>query len=169
MKRKAFTLVELLVVIAIIGILIGMLLPAVQAAREAARRITCANNLRQITLALHNYESAIERFPPGWVATSGPATPGYGWMSHILPQVEQANLRDLIDFREDIIDLPVTGVRSQNFQLMFCPSSTVSSKTYQLEALNSGETDFPFEIGRTHYVGSIGSQVGTEVMDDGFI
>ena len=63
-NRNAFTLVELLVVIAIIGVLVGMLLPAVQAARGAARRVSCLNNIKQMTLACINYQSAHERFPP---------------------------------------------------------------------------------------------------------
>ncbi len=65
MKKKGFTLVELLVVIAIIGILIGMLLPAVQMVREAARRTSCANNIRQVALAAHNYQSGVMEFPAG--------------------------------------------------------------------------------------------------------
>lgn len=74
-KWQAFTLVELLVVIAIIGILVGLLLPAVQAAREAARRMQCGNNVKQIALACHNYESAHKKFPPdanwNWRCSSG--------------------------------------------------------------------------------------------------
>jgi prepilin-type N-terminal cleavage/methylation domain-containing protein len=89
-KCSAFTLVELLVVITIIGILIALLLPAVQAAREAARRMQCANNLKQIGLAMHNYHSAYETFPP-----SSPT--GVEWryfLCALLPFIEQQSLHD---------------------------------------------------------------------------
>jgi prepilin-type N-terminal cleavage/methylation domain-containing protein len=88
--RAAFTLVELLVVIAIIGILIAMLLPAVQSVREAARRVQCANHLRQMVLAMHNYESAHKNFPPAYKGSSN--LPGWAWGTYILPFMEQANL-----------------------------------------------------------------------------
>ena len=88
--RNGFTLVELLVVIAIIGILIGMLLPAVQMVRESARRITCGNNIRQLGLSLHNYESAQGHLPSGW------AEDGYTWGIEILPFIEQVNLYNTI-------------------------------------------------------------------------
>src|SRR5664280_2834655 len=90
-RPAAFTLVELLVVITIIGILISLLLPAVQAAREAARRLQCQNNLKQIGLALLSYESSNDMFPPGGLAGSG-STNGYSWWVRILPYVEQGNI-----------------------------------------------------------------------------
>ena len=102
-NRSGFTLVELLVVIAIIGILIGMLLPAVQMVRAAARRTSCANNIRQVALAFHNYESAFGEFPvnqigPGVGSTSEGFGPGYySWMVPLLPYVEQNNVYDLFD------------------------------------------------------------------------
>ena len=97
--RRAFTLVELLVVIAIIGILIGMLLPAVQQVREAARRISCANNCRQIGLASLNYESAFMGLPPSWLLpTNDAVTAGWSVQGQLLPYLEQGNISANIDF-----------------------------------------------------------------------
>lgn len=99
LKRSAFTLVELLVVIAIIGILVGLLLPAVQAAREAARRMSCGNNLKQMGLAMHNYEGVYKKMPPALFGAnrltgepSGEDDDGFGWMVALLPFIEQQNL-----------------------------------------------------------------------------
>ncbi len=98
---RGFTLVELLVVIAIIGILVGLLLPAVQAAREAARRMSCSNNLKQHGLALHNYESASKRFPIGYLDTRPTGNPlrdgGWSWMCAILPYMEGNSLYNTLD------------------------------------------------------------------------
>jgi prepilin-type N-terminal cleavage/methylation domain-containing protein len=91
-----FTLVELLVVIAIIGTLVGLLLPAVQTARESARRSTCTNNLKQIGVAIHNFESANKAFPAGHKHDSG-GNSAWGWGVYILPFLEQQEIFDLIN------------------------------------------------------------------------
>jgi prepilin-type N-terminal cleavage/methylation domain-containing protein/prepilin-type processing-associated H-X9-DG protein len=99
-RWTAFTLVELLVVIAIIGILIALLLPAVQAARETARRAECGNNLKQLALAMLNYESAVKAFPPGALNQSFPCKyPRTTWAIHLYPYLEQQSIFDRFNFR----------------------------------------------------------------------
>ena len=111
-KQRGFTLVELLVVIAIIGILVGMLLPAVQQVRAAARRTQCANRFKQAALGLHNYEAANQTLPAGMFFTTpvfpsscgpvrAPFYNGWGWSAKILAFLEQNNLAESINFRND--------------------------------------------------------------------
>ncbi|GAA5506335.1 DUF1559 domain-containing protein [Novipirellula caenicola] len=104
-RRAAFTLVELLVVIAIIGVLVALLLPAVQAAREAARRMSCSNNLKQIALAVHNYESTFKVIP----AMTGSSS--FSVQARVLPYIEQAGLSDLINFEEPLLVGPAWMAR----------------------------------------------------------
>ena len=133
-RRRGFTLIELLVVIAIIALLIALLLPAVQAAREAARRIQCANNLKQIGLALHNYHAAVSTFPVGFQyrRTDGGAAGSivqpdglelhYRWsvLAQISPFLEQTTLFNALNF-----DWPVD---SGPYGVMGVPPYTHSSR-----------------------------------------
>jgi len=122
---RGFTLIELLVVIAIIAILIALLLPAVQAAREAARRSSCKNNLKQLTLALHNYESTHSVFPPG----RAPFPFVFSAQSQLLPFVEQSNLHNLLDFDRPPLTFDSFAEAAENEEaaktsipLFLCPS-----------------------------------------------
>jgi prepilin-type N-terminal cleavage/methylation domain-containing protein/prepilin-type processing-associated H-X9-DG protein len=138
-SRRGFTLIELLVVISIISILIGMLLPAVQKAREAAARISCTNNLKQIGLAMHNYAFDFERFPPSRQA-EGLAT----WAVLILPYLEQSNL-----YNQWNIGLPYFQqnniARMSPVKGYFCPSRRSAS-----DAPNASISgDFPPTTGGT--------------------
>jgi len=146
-QRDAFTLVELLVVIAIIGVMVGLLLPAVQAAREAARRMQCSNNMRQIGLAMHNYHDSMNRFP---AARAGCC---FGtWNVLILPYIEQGNVSDLYrNWGGSDTTGPrysgapnTTTVTNQRFAAFSCPSdqenSPFSSLTNHNYAVNFGNT-----------------------------
>jgi prepilin-type N-terminal cleavage/methylation domain-containing protein/prepilin-type processing-associated H-X9-DG protein len=169
--RTAFTLIELLVVIAILAILIGLLLPAVQKVRQAAARTQCMNNLKQIGLALHNYEGVNKVFPPGYITNPsdpamGPvdpqfndAGPGWGWMTFLLPDLEQDTL-----YRTLNLDLPcyhpanAAAVRTpvKSFR---CPSDFAGGNPAFGDTVNVVDSNGSTlaVLGRSNYVASVGS------------
>lgn len=135
-KRVGFTLVELLVVIAIIGILVGLLLPAVQAAREAARRMQCSNNLKQIGLSMHNYESTFKRFPSGNLA--GPSfSVGLSVHARLLPYMEQAAMYQMVDFNFAFNHANNNNARLQRVPTFMCPSDNFTQLPVTLGGPNS--------------------------------
>ncbi len=154
-RLAAFTLIELLVVIAIIGVLVSLLLPAVQKVREAANRASCQNNLKQLGLALQNYHTSNQCFPPGQTHIKFPSgqVVGYSWITQILPYVEMDNLYKKYDFNQDwasSTSLPsaneTSGVIGTRIKLLRCPSApskrgeTTRSMT-DYSAVNLSHTD----------------------------
>lgn len=164
-----FTLVELLVVLAVIGILIALLLPAVQSVREAARRIQCANHLKQIGLAMLNYESAHRRFPAGYVEISPPVR-AYYWSSYTLPFLEQGPLYNSLE-----LDQPFNVAGTANYiaaatflPVYQCPSSGVAQNAADGQGIDGRSPStylacasglLGFESGDPPYVGNSSAAV----------
>src|SRR5687767_8868235 len=123
--RSGFTLVELLVVIAIIGVLVALLLPAVQAAREAARRMQCGNNLKQIGIAALNYENAKKEFPAG--SGYGRDEPSPTWIVSLFPYFEQGNIASRYDYKVFAnVEPNLTLARTVSLPMLVCPSDQES-------------------------------------------
>jgi prepilin-type N-terminal cleavage/methylation domain-containing protein/prepilin-type processing-associated H-X9-DG protein len=157
-KSRGFTLIELLVVIAIIAVLIALLLPAVQAAREAARRIQCTNNMKQVGLALHNYLSAVGTFPPGrfnsHIAGNGNV---WGAYSQILPQMEQQSLFNSFNFSlapELEPSLPSAAANSTGaatfLSAMICPSDPSPVILITAAGENYATHNYDFNVGSNY-------------------
>lgn len=177
-RRGGFTLVELLVVIAIIGVLVSLLLPAVQAAREAARRTQCSNRLKQLGLALQNYESALGALPAAYSSfdrysriTDLPsddfdpetwdAAAGWGWGTAVLPFIEQQNIYERLDLRRSVWDPVHAWAGELNLPSFLCPSSSGPEESFlAVDAAGNPLTKWGRTIllPRSHYVVSHGQE-----------
>ncbi len=148
---RGFTLVELLIVVAVIGILVALLLPAVQAAREAARRASCSNNLAQLIMAVHHYESTHQLYPPGTVNPTGPILnqlKGYhhGWIGQMMPFLEKEAVYHRIDRDVSVYHKNNMPVRALHLSRLQCPSNPMGGKGYSNYAALHNDAENPIDV-----------------------
>ncbi len=163
--RRAFTLIELLVVIAIIAVLIAILLPAVQSAREAARRMQCSNNLKQIGIALHNYHDTCGAFPPGYLSLMDRVTyrndgPGWGWAALAMNQMEGTPVYNSINFVMNIEYPANQTARVTVLKSFLCPSDAWREDLFTVVDSSTSNTTpgAPIcQVASSNYVGSVGN------------
>ncbi len=146
-----FTLVELLVVIAIIGILVSLLLPAIQASRESARRAMCTNQIRQLIVAIHDYEMAHEHYPAGTVNPAGPIQNlpnGHhiSWIARVLPYIEERVLYDKLDLSLSAYHQKNDEVRQTTIELLICPSIPADEWPYSNYAGCHHDAEAPIDV-----------------------
>lgn len=162
LDRAGFTLIELLVVIAVIGILIALLLPAVQQAREAARRAQCVNNLKQIGVALSAYDGSLRVLPPGYVsnfdAEGNDTGPGWGWASMFLPQIDEPNLFNAINFNLAIEHPSNMTARLPVVKTFLCPSDTARPNWWAVNRdwTTGSPIQYICQLASSNYVGMYG-------------
>jgi prepilin-type N-terminal cleavage/methylation domain-containing protein len=188
-NRAGFTLIEILVVTAIIGLVIALSLPAIQAAREAARKTQCANNLKQIGLAMHLYMTSFKSLPPGYISKVLPdhddGGPGWAWGAIVLPYIEEAVLHAQIDYQQPIESTAASAVRLTSLPVFTCPSDDLFVPVIEIPEKtsdraicemaaasyvgNAGTVRTTCKICRDHFDGVFGRNrpIGPEEMQDG--